>query len=87
MCKSAFIYTPLNLGNLAVSRNIILIKKYIKIIRKKKMSRHNQSGGASSGPGHTQIFKLVVVGGGGVGKSAVTIQFIQVSNVFNNSIC
>lgn len=24
-------------------------------------------------------FKLVVVGGGGVGKSALTIQFIQVS--------
>jgi len=25
-------------------------------------------------------FKLVVVGGGGVGKSALTIQFIQVGN-------
>lgn len=38
------------------------------------MSRYNQPGG----PGHTQTYKLVVVGGGGVGKSAVTIQFIQV---------
>lgn len=26
-----------------------------------------------------QTYKLVVVGGGGVGKSAITIQFIQVS--------
>ena len=25
-------------------------------------------------------YKIVVVGGGGVGKSAITIQFIQVSN-------
>lgn len=37
------------------------------------MSRYNQP----SGVGHTQ--KAVVVGGGGVGKSAITIQFIQVS--------
>uniref|UniRef100_A0A0K8TPU4 Putative ras subfamily protein of ras small gtpase n=1 Tax=Tabanus bromius TaxID=304241 RepID=A0A0K8TPU4_TABBR len=36
------------------------------------MSKHHQGG-----PGQTQTFKLVVVGGGGVGKSAVTIQFIQ----------
>lgn len=28
---------------------------------------------------YTQTYKLVVVGGGGVGKSALTIQFIQVS--------
>jgi Ras-related protein R-Ras2 len=27
-----------------------------------------------------QTYKVVVVGGGGVGKSAITIQFIQVSN-------
>lgn len=40
------------------------------------MSRHNQSSGPSS---HTQTYKIVVVGGGGVGKSAITIQFIQVS--------
>lgn len=39
------------------------------------MSRYNQS----SGLGHTQTYKVVVVGGGGVGKSAITIQFIQVS--------
>lgn len=38
------------------------------------MSRTNQ---ASGGGGHTQTYKVVVVGGGGVGKSAVTIQFIQ----------
>lgn len=30
---------------------------------------------------YNQNYKLVVVGGGGVGKSAITIQFIQV-NVF-----
>ena len=41
------------------------------------MSRHNQSSGPSS---HTQTYKIVVVGGGGVGKSAITIQFIQVSD-------
>ena len=29
--------------------------------------------------GEEERFKLVVVGGGGVGKSALTIQFIQVS--------
>lgn len=28
---------------------------------------------------YAQTYKLVVVGGGGVGKSALTIQFIQVS--------
>lgn len=39
------------------------------------MSRHTQL----SAPGHTQTYKIVVVGGGGVGKSAITIQFIQVS--------
>ena len=27
-----------------------------------------------------QTYKIVVVGGGGVGKSAITIQFIQVLN-------
>ena len=26
-----------------------------------------------------KVYKIVVVGGGGVGKSALTIQFIQVS--------
>ncbi len=30
--------------------------------------------------GHNQSYKLVVVGGGGVGKSALTIQFIQVES-------
>lgn len=39
------------------------------------MSRHNQGNQGS----HAQTYKLVVVGGGGVGKSAITIQFIQVS--------
>lgn len=37
------------------------------------MSRYNQ-GGTS----HAQTYKLVIVGSGGVGKSAITIQFIQV---------
>ena len=31
-------------------------------------------------------YKLVVVGGGGVGKSALTIQFIQVSQWYHNFI-
>lgn len=31
--------------------------------------------------GNVQTYKLVVVGSGGVGKSSVTIQFIQVSKV------
>lgn len=30
--------------------------------------------------GEEERFKLVVVGGGGVGKSALTIQFIQVGH-------
>lgn len=38
------------------------------------MSRYNQGN-----QGYAQTYKLVVVGGGGVGKSAITIQFIQVS--------
>ncbi|XP_067645593.1 ras-like protein 2 [Eurosta solidaginis] len=37
------------------------------------MSRNNASHGGSS----VQTYKLVIVGGGGVGKSALTIQFIQ----------
>lgn len=36
------------------------------------MSRQNDRGS------YAQSYKLVVVGGGGVGKSAITIQFIQV---------
>lgn len=44
------------------------------------MSRYNQSSGSAS---HTQTYKVVVVGGGGVGKSAITIQFIQVSLNFD----
>lgn len=35
----------------------------------------------SNPAGYSQIYKLVVVGGGGVGKSALTIQFIQVRNI------
>lgn len=35
----------------------------------------------SNSAGYSQIYKLVVVGGGGVGKSALTIQFIQVRNI------
>lgn len=31
---------------------------------------------------HGQKYKLVIVGGGGVGKSALTIQFIQVVSYF-----
>lgn len=33
---------------------------------------------AGERPNQAQTYKLVVVGGGGVGKSAITIQFIQV---------
>ena len=37
-------------------------------------------GGAENGPskGTQRQYRLVVVGGGGVGKSALTIQFVQV---------
>ncbi|XP_054271158.1 ras-like protein 2 [Macrosteles quadrilineatus] len=38
------------------------------------MSRQNERQGYQ---GYAQTYKLVVVGGGGVGKSAITIQFIQ----------
>lgn len=39
------------------------------------MSRNNTTQGSGSS---VQTYKLVIVGGGGVGKSALTIQFIQV---------
>lgn len=32
--------------------------------------------------GYSPTYKLVVVGGGGVGKSAITIQFIQVMFIY-----
>jgi GTPase SAR1 family protein len=35
-------------------------------------------GGGVPGP-VASLYKLVVVGGGGVGKSAITIQFVQVN--------
>lgn len=38
----------------------------------KMQPQHNSSAS------YSQSYKLVVVGGGGVGKSALTIQFIQV---------
>lgn len=37
--------------------------------------------------GEEERFKLVVVGGGGVGKSALTIQFIQVLTVCMSTAC
>lgn len=40
------------------------------------MSRQNER------QGYAQTYKLVVVGGGGVGKSAITIQFIQVRIIY-----
>lgn len=43
------------------------------------MSRSNER------QSYAQTYKLVVVGGGGVGKSAITIQFIQVSSKFRHS--
>lgn len=42
------------------------------------MSRYNQGNTQRT----AQTYKLVVVGSGGVGKSAITIQFIQVSFSF-----
>ena len=49
------------------------------------MQSSGVGGGADGTPGgYSQCYKLVVVGGGGVGKSALTIQFIQVRiNVSN----
>ena len=41
------------------------------------MSKQSSQGSGGSSQ-RTQTYKLVVVGGGGVGKSAITIQFIQV---------
>ena len=41
-------------------------------------------GGGSSGTSVASGYKLVVVGGGGVGKSAITIQFIQVVKTFSS---
>ena len=45
------------------------------------MSRHNQESNS-----YNQNYKLVVVGGGGVGKSALTIQFIQVDSLVSCQI-
>lgn len=47
------------------------------IYQKKKTAKNNQSGPGMAQT-RAQTYKLVVVGGGGVGKSAVTTQFIQV---------
>jgi len=44
------------------------------------MQQH-RSGQSDSRNACSQCYKLVVVGGGGVGKSALTIQFIQVAAV------
>ena len=41
-----------------------------------------ERGAAPKGP-VSSLYKLVVVGPGGVGKSACTIQFIQVTSPFN----
>ena len=41
-------------------------------------------GGGSGGGSVASYYKLVVVGGGGVGKSAITIQFIQVGMNYSN---
>jgi len=49
--------------------------------RGKKMSK------APDRQSYAQTYKLVVVGGGGVGKSAITIQFIQVSTVSDVPCC
>ena len=43
-------------------------------------------GGGSGGTSVASGYKLVVVGGGGVGKSAITIQFIQVILYCSNFI-
>lgn len=48
------------------------------------MSRYNQSSGGPSS--HTQTYRAIVVGGGGVGKSAITIQFIQVSSGMHKNL-
>ena len=40
----------------------------------------------AAGDGTIQTLKIVVVGGGGVGKSAITIQFIQVCKQPNLNI-
>lgn len=44
----------------------------------RKFQNPNQSQFKTTMSGEEERFKLVVVGGGGVGKSALTIQFIQV---------
>lgn len=49
--------------------------------RGKKMSK------APDRQSYAQTYKLVVVGGGGVGKSAITIQFIQVSTASDVPCC
>jgi len=48
-----------------------------------------QSKSSQSDPrsGCNQCYKLVVVGGGGVGKSALTIQFIQVIITVTLDLC
>jgi GTPase SAR1 family protein len=40
--------------------------------------KKNQKRGGVEDPLSASTYKIIVVGGGGVGKSALTIQFIQV---------
>lgn len=43
------------------------------------MNNYNKPRGILEIPPHSKSYKLVVIGAGGVGKSALTIQFIQVT--------
>ena len=66
------------------TKNFLLVtNSYIQIKRIEQESFRELNmagvGGASSGTSVASGYKLVVVGGGGVGKSAITIQFIQVA--------
>lgn len=45
------------------------------------MQQNKQPSAEGAAANYSHSYKLVVVGGGGVGKSALTIQFIQVLNV------
>jgi len=57
---------------LVVNFNIVWERLWEEVVAKhNKMSRQNER------LSYAQTYKLVVVGGGGVGKSAITIQFIQ----------
>jgi GTPase SAR1 family protein len=59
--------------------------KQAKTEKKKMTGKKKQQKRGEDLSSNTSTYKIIVVGGGGVGKSALTIQFIQVYSSFSKS--